>query len=100
MVAKTKHTAGLLHVVLPESAIDPGLARKKPGYFADTGILVLLREMNSYGCSGSSLVVKLVGGAASIEPDMSSDIGKRNLRAVMEELRRQDLSVVAMDVGV
>lgn len=38
-----------MHVALPESAMDLELAKERPGYFADTGIQALLREMERYG---------------------------------------------------
>jgi chemotaxis receptor (MCP) glutamine deamidase CheD len=72
MVAYTKHTAGLLHVALPESGMDLELAKERPGYFADTGIPALLREMERHGCRRSELVVKLVGGAGTIQPGLKS----------------------------
>jgi chemotaxis protein CheD len=98
MVAYTKHTAGLLHVALPESAMDLELAKERPGYFADTGIQALLREMERHGCRRSELVVKLVGGAGTIQPGLKSDIGRQNLQAVMDQLWRHKLGVLAMDV--
>ncbi|MEW6171645.1 MAG: chemotaxis protein CheD [Bacillota bacterium] len=99
MLAPRKRAAGLLHVALPKSEIDHKLALEKPGYFADTGVPALLSRMKRCGCRKGDLVVKLAGGAVLIEPDLRSDIGRRNLEAVKEELRKHGIDASAEDVG-
>lgn len=93
---------GMVHVALPSSAISPAKAMENPGYFADTGIPALLRQMTSqYGVMPNStqLIVKMAGGANVMDPNQTFMIGKRNISAVLEVLARYGLKPVAADVG-
>lgn len=100
IVLAPRHRAvGLLHVALPESKINTSLAVEKPGYFADTGIPLLLNRMASYGCMPNQLIVKLAGGANIMDPDQNFSIGKRNLLAVKKILWRYNLGPIAEEVG-
>ena len=42
--------AGLLHIALPDSSVNQKLSLERPGYFADTGIPILIEKMLAYGC--------------------------------------------------
>ena len=94
-------TAGMVHIVLPSSQTNPDKAMNLPGYFADTGIPALLREMAALGCSenGRGKIVKLAGGAQIMDPHNVFNVGKRNLLAVKKVLWRYRLGAVAEDVG-
>lgn len=92
-------TAGLVHVALPESSINPERARGKPGSFADTAIPVLLAEMRKAGWGGGRLIVKLAGGATILDPNNTFNIGKRNLLAVRKVLWEHRLAPVAEETG-
>lgn len=98
--SRTK-TSGMVHVVLPFSNTNPGKASSMPGYFADTGILALIREMAALGCSenGRGKIVKLVGGAQILDPNNTFNIGKRNVLAVKKVLWKYRMGPVAEDVG-
>ena len=98
--AKTK-TAGMVHVVLPFSKTNPEKASSKPGYFADTGIHALLKNMSALGCSenGRGRIVKLVGGAQIMDPNNTFNIGKRNLLAIKKVLWKYRLGAIVEDVG-
>ena len=65
-------TVGMVHVALPESRINPAKVAERPGYFADTGIPALLKEMAKLGCDprGRGMVVKLAGGAKIMDPNV------------------------------
>ncbi|MEE9255928.1 MAG: chemotaxis protein CheD [bacterium] len=95
------HTVGMVHVALPEAKISPDKAASKPGYFADTGIPILLKQMAALGCNanGKGLLVKLAGGAQILDPSGVFNIGKRNLLAVKKFLWKHRLGAVAEDVG-
>jgi chemotaxis protein CheD len=76
--------SGMVHVALPDSALDPAKGRELPGYFADTGIDMLKEEFRKItfmrdlkGC-----VIKIAGGASVLCGDDKFDIGKRNISAV------------------
>jgi chemotaxis protein CheD len=70
---------GLLHFMLPDSAIDPVRGREEPCMFADTGIAVLLERMAARGAGG--LAAHIAGGAQVIDGDDVLEIGKRNYLA-------------------
>jgi chemotaxis protein CheD len=45
---KTK-IAGMIHIALPESAVNTDKAKSLPGYFVDTGLPLLLKEFKELG---------------------------------------------------
>ncbi len=93
-------SAGLLHVALPDSAVDRKRAAENPGAFADTGVPALLEAMRGLGCEGNGgLVAKLAGGASIMDPGGAFNIGGRNLAAVRELLGSHGLETSAEDVG-
>jgi len=93
--------AGMVHVALPDSKINPEKTRERPGYFADTGIPILLREMAGLGgrSDGRRIIVKLIGGAAIMDKNDVFNIGKRNLLAIRKLLWVHGLGAIAEDVG-
>ena len=99
MVAPRFHTAGLLHLALPESEINSELARRQPAKFADTGIPVMLEKMARMGCQRKDIIIKLAGGARILNADQHFEIGKRNILAVKKILWKYKLGAVAEDVG-
>ena len=94
-------TVGMVHIALPESSINPAKVKERPGYFADTGLPLLLREMAKFGCDprGKGLYVKLAGGASIMDQNETFNIGKRNVLAVKKILWSFGLGAVAEDVG-
>ncbi len=90
--------AGMVHVALPDSALDREKARIKPGYFADTGIPAVLAELKKLGAHGS-LVVKLLGGASVMDTENVFNIGKRNVLSIRKLLWQHRLAPHAEDVG-
>jgi len=92
--------AGLAHVALPASSVNVEQSRRKPGYYADTGIPRLLAEMDKlHGGKRGRLLVKLVGGANIMDPNSTFDIGKRNILAIKKILWENRLGVLVEDVG-
>jgi len=100
MDPKTR-TVGMVHVALPESKINPAKSKERPGYFADTGIPMLLQEMAKLGCQtqGRGMVVKLAGGATIMDHNDTFNIGKRNVLAVKKLLWGYGMGPRAEDVG-
>ena len=101
---KPTRTVGLIHVALPESQISPDIAGQRPGYFADTGIAVILEKMGK--CTGScgaklaqGMVVKMTGGANVMDSNNTFNIGKRNVLALKKILWPLGMGPVAEDVG-
>ena len=74
--------AGILHFMLPESALSSEKAQANPYMFADTGIPALFREAYRLGAVKERLVVKAVGGSQVLDPNGMFNIGKRNIIAM------------------
>ena len=93
--------AGLLHLMLPSSAVDPPRAAAAPAVFVDTGVPLLFKECYRLGAKKERLVVKVVGGAhqAEREEDDHFQIGKRNLLALRKLFWRNNVLVRTEDVG-
>ena len=101
--------AGLIHVLLPDSRINPARASEQPAAFADTGVPLLFRTAYEYGVDKKRCHVRLVGGAditraaagiaaAGAGKDAAS-VGKRNLLAVRSLLWRNGVLVQKEAVG-
>jgi len=93
---------GLAHIVLPDSQRYHW--QEHPGMFADRAPNALLAAMQELGARRATSVAKLVGGANIFssngdEPLALFQIGRRNLEAVRQALRRLGLPIVGEDVG-
>ena len=91
--------AGMIHIALPDSKVDAERARLLPGYFADTGLPVMIEEMKKRGAVRGNVWVKLAGGASVMDPGGFFDIGKRNILAAKRILWGSSLGPVAEDTG-
>ena len=90
---------GMDHVALPDSKVSPDKRKTRPGYFADTGIPELIESMKGAGAAPGQYRVKLVGGAAVMDPNSTFNIGKRNVLAIKKVLWRFGMGALAEDVG-
>lgn len=91
--------AGMIHIALPDSTIDPEKAALKPGYFADTGLPLMIEEMKKKGALRAHIHVKLAGGASIMDDKGIFDIGKRNILAAKKILWKSSLGAIAEDTG-
>ena len=91
--------AGLIHIALPDSTIDPVKAKSRPGYFADTGLPMMIEEMKKRGSVRAHIHVKLAGGASIMDDKGIFDIGKRNILAAKRILWKSSLGAIAEDTG-
>src|SRR5579883_1962075 len=90
--------AGLAHVVLPESSDRDAC----PGKFADTAVPLLLEMMQKKGARIERIRVALAGGAQLFAFNGSGprlEIGPRNAAAVQAALKKQNIPVIATNVG-
>ncbi|MEI9976447.1 MAG: chemotaxis protein CheD [Ignavibacteriota bacterium] len=95
----TAGIGGLLHFMLPDSAIDRGRSRDNPWMFADTGIPMLLERLCARGASKRRLTVRAAGGASMMDPDNVFDIGRRNYLAMRKILWKAGVMVHGEAVG-
>lgn len=91
--------SGLLHYMLPESAIDQSKAERNPWMFADTGIPRLMESLKAAGGDGKRMVVRLMGGAQVLDSQGVFQIGKRNYLAARRILWKAGVLIAAEAVG-
>lgn len=95
-----KKIAGLLHVMLPSSEMAKSTHLNK-AKFADTGVPALINLLKAEGARTAALKAKMAGGAQMFQlgSHESFRIGKRNVEAVKEELKRFRIPLIAEDTG-
>lgn len=92
--------AGLLHVLLPDSKINPDRARQQPAAFADTGIPLFFRTAYAQGLDKKRCRVRLIGGASVAGlPPSEAAVGKRNVLAARSLLWRNGVLIEREVVG-
>lgn len=96
--------AGMLHFMLPDSALNGDRARLLPGSFADTGIALMFRAAYELGAQKTRCIVRLVGGAEMSAPlsqpvEGMFNVGKRNILAARGVLWRNGIMVRGEAVG-
>ncbi len=93
--------SGMDHVALPDSTVAPDRAKSMPGYFADTGIPILIDAMKRAGAVNDhkGWVCKLAGGANVADPNNAFQIGKRNALAIKKILWALGMGPLAEDLG-
>ncbi len=92
---------GLLHVMLPLSAIDPVKAERNPLMFVDTGFPNLLMQCLRIGAQKQRLEITVAGGANANETEENDlfKIGKRNFLILRKLLWKDGLLLKSFDVG-
>lgn len=96
---KGSNVGGMIHYQLPDSKIDPERAKRDPYMFADTGLELLIKQLERMGVNKKRLQVKIAGGANMATGPKGFDIGKRNYLAVRKLLWRYGIFIDAEDVG-
>jgi chemotaxis protein CheD len=91
--------AGMVHIALPDSAVNPERVKTHPGYFADSGIPIFIEEMKKLGAQKENIWIKMIGGAKVADPNSVFDIGKRNALAIKKILWSKNLGAIAEDIG-
>ena len=88
----------LLHIMLP---LNMEAGRTHPMKYADTGIKETLKQMEAKGASRSRITVKIAGGAKMFEVSGAGlgNIGQRNIESVHTILKRENIHLVAENVG-
>jgi chemotaxis protein CheD len=96
---KLAKVGGLLHLMLPDSALNPARAAKQPGVFADTGLPTLFKQAYGLGAAKNRLRVVVVGGSQVMDESGHFNIGQRNYAAVRKIFWRNNVLVDAEEVG-
>ncbi|KMY65647.1 chemotaxis protein CheD [Desulfocarbo indianensis] len=90
---------GLLHLMLPDSNLNPERARNQPGVFADTGLPLLFKKAYQLGAKKGRLRVVVVGGSQVMDASGHFNIGKRNYAMVRKIFWRNNVLIDKEDVG-
>lgn len=94
---RTKKIAGMAHIVLPFSEQRSVENQYK---YADSGIALLLKQMEERGASRHRITAKIAGGAEMFKSvSMAFDIGKKNVLAVRNVLAEYKIPIKAEDTG-
>jgi chemotaxis protein CheD len=94
-----KKVGGLLHIMLPDSSIDPAKGVSAPFMFVDTGLPRLFHAVYNLGGDRNRLIIKVAGGAQLLDQEGIFNIGSRNYTAFMKLLAQNGLKPHATDVG-
>ena len=92
--------AGMAHIMLPYSVQSK--ADYNPAKYADTGIALLIDQMEKKGAFRSRLTAKLAGGAQMFNFKKENDIikiGLKNTQACKELLAQYNIRILAEDTG-
>lgn len=95
MLEKQKMVAGAFHSLLPKCTSNN---RADLAKFTDTGVRLLLAEMENQGVSKHELTVKLIGGSDLMGASGLS-IGAQNVEMAKKILGEEGLNVGGMEVG-
>ena len=90
---------GLLHAMLPDSAINKERAASRPFMFVDTGLQAMFLEVYSLGGVKARMQVKVCGGAEFLDEKMFFNIGQRNLDVTFATLARNHVQIAARETG-
>jgi chemotaxis protein CheD len=98
---KAAVVGGLLHFLLPDSAINPERARTQPATFANSGLPLFFEAAYALGLDKKRCRVRLIGGAeiSGLGGAGSLNVGKRNLLAARSILWRNGLLIESEATG-
>ncbi len=90
--------AAMIHIMLP---LNMETGRTNTMKYADTGIRETLKQMTARGASRNRIVAKIAGGAKMFELSGGTlgNIGLRNVESVRMTLKREEIPLLAEDVG-
>jgi chemotaxis protein CheD len=90
---------GLLHYMLPDSAIDSAKAAAQPAMFMDTGVPALFRAAYGLRAEKHRLQIYVAGGGQMMDSTGFFNIGKRNYESLAALLAQHGLRSQAEQVG-
>ena len=91
--------AGLVHCQLPLSLDDPEQSKVRPARYVDTGVSLLLDEMQKCGALLDSIAICVAGGAQVTGGDGVFKIAQRNHVVFRKLMWKNGLIVRAEDTG-
>jgi chemotaxis protein CheD len=95
----TAKVGGILHLMLPDSAMAPEKAARQPAMFANTGLPLFFRALAGLNARRSHLRLFVGGGASVLRGPDSFQIGGRNVTATLSFLADQGWRVRKSELG-
>jgi chemotaxis protein CheD len=95
-----EHIGGLVHIMLPEMALYQD--KNTEAKYADTGVPLLVREMEYIGASARRIQAKLAGGAQMFAFSGQNEvmrIGERNIAASHRILSELHIPLIGEHTG-
>ncbi|RRK01144.1 chemotaxis protein CheD, partial [Opitutaceae bacterium TAV3] len=90
---------GILHIMLPQSALSPEKAGQQPAMFADTGVPALFDSLRGIGAERRRLRLYLAGGACVLSGPDTFKIGERNISATRQMLSVYGCPATDIELG-
>ncbi len=95
-----RRIGGMNHFLLPKSPkANPDEQDIQSLAYGDNAMEVLINALLKTGARRGALRAKVFGGASMHRTMESFDVGKRNIRFVEEFLQREQIPILARDVG-
>lgn len=91
---------GMLHYMLPESALDQNKAKENPAMFADTGIPLLFKSCYKLGAEKKRMLIKAAGGASILDDTNFFRIGQKNIMAMRKIFWKNNVMIDREDTGL
>lgn len=95
---KRKKMGGMAHIMLPKNPAPDNPTPK----FADSGVALLVRDLEKMGVNIKNTEAKVMGGAQMFTFSSSNEmnsIGFRNAESVVHELKKRGIKIVAEETG-
>ncbi len=86
----------LIHAMLPAPRSS---SPDNPLKYVVTSVPLALSKLSEIGVSKRNLVAALIGGANILRHSTMMNIGERNVKMAKEVLRKENIPIVAEDVG-
>ncbi len=96
---KGAKVGGIVHFMLPCSAVESDKSKDYPAMCADSGIPLLVKSCVQLGAHKEALAATLAGGAFMLGNGISQRISEGNLLAARELLSTLGVVVMAEDIG-
>lgn len=94
-----RRVGGIIHIALPTPGIVENL-NIKSCYYASTGLPLFINTLcNQYECSKRELNIQLYGGANSIRPNDTFNIGRKNIQKIKEIFVEMNLDIKFEEIG-
>lgn len=90
---------GMMHIILPDSSLNPQKALKKPAIFADTAVPKVISEIRNLGGDIDKSHVLLTGGAQMMTDAHAFKISEQTIAITKKLLEASGIKHFTEDLG-